>query len=120
MSSTHLVDGHILILLRNGEEYFPRLIAAIDAATRTVYLETYIYAADNCGRQVSQALQRAATRGVRVHLLLDGFGSADLPDKWVDELRGAGVAVFGIGRKSRASTCAATACAVCTASCAGG
>ncbi|CAG9932321.1 cardiolipin synthase ClsB [Candidatus Nitrotoga arctica] len=94
MSSTHLVDGHILILLRNGEEYFPRLIAAIDAATRTVYLETYIYAADNCGRQVSQALQRAAKRGVRVHLLLDGYGSADLPDAWVDELRGAGVEVL--------------------------
>jgi cardiolipin synthase len=28
------------------------------------------------------------------HLLLDGFGSADLPDKWVDELRGAGVKVL--------------------------
>ncbi|MDO9102631.1 MAG: cardiolipin synthase ClsB [Candidatus Nitrotoga sp.] len=94
MSSTHLVDGHILTLLRNGEEYFPRLIAVIDAATRSVYLETYIYAADTCGRLVSQALQRAAKRGVRVHLLLDGYGSADLPDKWVNDLRGAGVEVL--------------------------
>ncbi|RFC37470.1 MAG: cardiolipin synthase [Candidatus Nitrotoga sp. LAW] len=94
MSSTHLVDGHILTLLRNGEEYFPRLIAAIDAATRSVYLETYIYAADACGRLVSQALQRAAKRGVRVHLLLDGYGSADLPDKWVNDLHGAGVEVL--------------------------
>ncbi|CAH1905266.1 Cardiolipin synthase B [Candidatus Nitrotoga sp. HW29] len=94
MSSTHLVDGHILILLRNGEEYFPHLIAAIDAATRTVYLETYIYAADTCGRLVSQALQRAAKRGVRVHLLLDGYGSADLPDQWVNDLREAGVEVL--------------------------
>lgn len=94
MSSTHLVDGHILTLLRNGEEYFPRLVKAIDAATRTVYLETYIYAADTCGRHISQALQRAAKRGVMVHLLLDGFGSADLPDEWVDELRGAGVEVL--------------------------
>ncbi|RFC34340.1 MAG: cardiolipin synthase [Candidatus Nitrotoga sp. MKT] len=94
MSSTHLVDGHILTLLRNGEEYFPRLIAAIEAATRSVYLETYIYAADACGRLVSQALQRAAKRGVRVHLLLDGYGSADLPDRWVNDLRGAGVEVL--------------------------
>jgi len=94
MSSTHLVDGHILMLLRNGEEYFPRLIKAIDAATRTVYLETYIYAADTVGRQISQALQRAAKRGVKAHLLLDGFGSADLPVAWVDELRGAGVVVL--------------------------
>ena len=94
MSSTHLVDGHILMLLRNGEEYFPRLIKAIDAATRTVYLETYIYAADTVGRQISQALQRAAKRGVMAHVLLDGFGSAELPDAWVDELRRAGVEVL--------------------------
>lgn len=94
MSRTHLVDGHILVLLRNGEEYFPRLIAAIDAAVHSVYLETYIYAADTCGRDVSQALQRAAMRGVRTHLLLDGFGSADLPQVWVNELRAAGVEVL--------------------------
>ena len=94
MSRTHFVDGHTLVLLRNGEEYFPRLIAAIDAATRVIYLETYIYAADTSGYQVSQALQRAARRGLMVNLLLDGFGSADLPKKWVDELRGAGVAVL--------------------------
>ncbi len=94
MSSTHLVDGHTLTLLRNGEEYFPRLIAAIDGAGRSVYLETYIYAADATGRKVSDALQRAARRGVVVRLLLDGYGSADLPQAWVDELRAAGVGVL--------------------------
>ena len=94
MSSTHLVDGHSLTLLRNGEEYFPRLVAAIDGAIHYVYLETYIYAADASGRLISDALQRAAMRGVMVHLLLDGFGSAELPFTWVDELRAAGVAVL--------------------------
>ena len=94
MSSTHAVDGHTLTLLRNGEEYFPRLIAAIDGATRSVYLETYIYAADATGRKVSDALQRAARRGVAVHLLLDGYGSSELPQAWVDELRAANVEVF--------------------------
>ena len=94
MSCTHLVDGHTLTLLRNGEEYFPRLIAAIDAASHSVYLETYIFSADNCGHRVSHALQRAARRGVMTHLLLDGFGSAGFPDKWVNELRAAGVEVL--------------------------
>jgi len=59
MSSTHFVDNHVLMLLRNGEEFFPRLIAAIDGATLSVYIETYIYAADESGRLVSLALQRA-------------------------------------------------------------
>lgn len=94
MSNTHYVDGHTLTLLRNGEAYFPRLIAAIDAAIQSVYLETYIFAADTTGRMVSAALQRAAKRGVVVRLLMDGFGSANFPHEWMDELRAAGVGVM--------------------------
>ena len=94
MSSTHLVAGHSLTLLRNGEEYFPRLIAAIDCSTRLVYLETYIYADDSTGNNVSSAMQRAAKRGVKVRLLLDGFGSAGLPTQWANEMRAAGVDVM--------------------------
>lgn len=94
MSSAHFVDNHVLMLLRNGDEFFPRLIAAIDGAILSVYIETYIYAADESGRLVSLALQRAAARGVAVNLLLDGFGTADLPLDWVSEMRAAGVAVL--------------------------
>lgn len=94
MSNAIQVTGHTLRLLRNGEEYFPRLVAAIDAATRSVYLETYIYAADSSGRVVAEALRRAAMRGVAVHLLLDGFGSADFSRVWADELRAAGAEVM--------------------------
>jgi cardiolipin synthase len=94
VTSEHIVDGHTLTLLHNGAEYFPRLIAAIDSATRSVYLETYIYATDATGRQVSDALQRAAQRGVRTHLLLDGYGSSEFPQSWQEELLAAGVEVL--------------------------
>lgn len=94
MNNFHKVDGHSLTLLRNGEEYFPRLISAIERASHSVYLETYIYAADNTGRLISTALQNAAKRGVITHLLLDGFGSAELPESWLVELRSAGVEVL--------------------------
>ncbi len=94
MSSQHLVDGHALTLLHNGGEYFPRLIAAIDSATHSIYLEVYIFAADAAGCLVSEALQHAARRGVKTHLLLDGFGSFDLLLTWVEELRSAGVDVL--------------------------
>ncbi|MBI5659453.1 MAG: cardiolipin synthase ClsB [Nitrosomonadales bacterium] len=94
MNTTSQVDGHTLTLLRNGGEYFPRLISAIDSAALSVYLETYIYAADATGRLVAEALQRAARRGAKVHLLLDGFGSSGLPPVQVDELRAAGVNVL--------------------------
>ena len=94
MSRSHQVAGHALTLLRNGEEYFPRLVSAIESAKNTIYMETYIYAADSTGRLISNALQDAAMRGVTVHLLLDGFGSSDLPQSWVDELRKVGVEVL--------------------------
>jgi cardiolipin synthase A/B len=94
MTHTHLVAGHNLTLLRNGEEYFPRLVAAIDAAQRFVYLETYIYAPDKAGSLLAAAFKRAAARGVVVRVLLDGYGSAALPEQWIDELRSAGVEVL--------------------------
>lgn len=94
MSHAIQVAGHTLHLLRNGEEFFPRLAAAINAATRSVYLETYIYATDSSGRLIADALQKAALRGVAVHLLLDGFGSAEFPAAWVEELRASGVEVM--------------------------
>ncbi len=94
MNSPHLVAGHTLTLLRNGEEYFTRLISAINSARQSIYLETYIYAADATGRLFSTALQDAAKRGVVTRMLLDGFGSADLPESWIEELRSAGVEVL--------------------------
>jgi cardiolipin synthase len=85
------VNGNQLTLLQNGAAYFPLLCSDIDAARRFVHLESYIFAADAAGRMVSQALQRAARRGVGVRVLLDGYGSAGLPQSWLDEFNTAGV-----------------------------
>lgn len=93
MTEVHHVAGNQLMLLQNGSAFFPQLRADIDAAQHSIYLETYIYAADETGRMISDALQRAAARGVEVRVLLDGFGSAELPQYWVDELRMAGIGV---------------------------
>jgi cardiolipin synthase len=93
MTSVHQVAGNDLLLLQDGAEFFPQLCDDIDAAQHSIYLETYIFAADETGRMITAALQRAAARGVVVRVLLDGFGSAELPQHWVDELRMAGIEV---------------------------
>src|SRR3989338_2172320 len=82
MSNQHQVAGNQLALLQNGTAFFPQLCADIDAAQHSIYLETYIFAADATGRMVADALQRAAARGVVVRVLLDGFGSAEVPQHW--------------------------------------
>jgi cardiolipin synthase A/B len=84
------VDGNRLTLLRNGAQYFPALLAALDAARDEAFLESYIYAGDATGQRVIEALERAAARGVRVHLLIDGFGARDFPAPWRKRLRAAG------------------------------
>jgi cardiolipin synthase len=94
MSESIRVGEHTVRLLCRGEEYFPRLIEAVNAAARSVYLETYIYESDTSGRMVMHALMQAAQRGVSVHLLLDGFGAQSLSREWVLEMREAGVQVL--------------------------
>lgn len=91
---TIFTDFNQIELLRNGEEYFPALEAAIDGARYEIYLQTYIYEADQTGYRIGDALKRAVQRGVRVHVLLDGFGCKDLPRLYIEELLETGVEVL--------------------------
>ncbi len=93
MSNIHQVAKNQLMLLKNGAAFFPQLCADIEAAQHSIYLETYIFAADEAGRMVAEALKSAAARGVVVRVMLDGYGSAELPSPWLDELRAAKVEV---------------------------
>ncbi len=86
-------EGNRVELLCGGSEYFPALIAAIDAARREVYLETYIYHEDDTGRRITGTLAAAARRGVTVRLTVDGFGSSNLAPALREALESAGVEV---------------------------
>ena len=86
-----LIGGNRVTLLKNGAEFFPALIAAIDAAVSDVRLETYIFADDAAGQRIADALKRAAQRGVAVRVLVDGVGSWRTPKPFFDELQTAGV-----------------------------
>lgn len=88
------IPDNRLVLLRNGAEYFPALLQAIDGAEFEIHLQTYIYEVDDVGRTVADALKRAAARGVSVCLLLDGFGCKELPLAFTRELQAAGVEVL--------------------------
>jgi cardiolipin synthase A/B len=87
------VSGNHVRLLQSGAEYFPALLAAIDAAHSEIHLETYIFNVDPTAMAVRDALARAARRGVQVRLLIDGMGSRGLSFDWLDALQAAGVIV---------------------------
>lgn len=89
--NSHWVPGNRLTLLENGEGYFPRVFACIAAAEHEVLLETFILFDDPVGRGLQQALLAAAGRGAAVHVLIDGWGSPDLPASFTQPLVDAGV-----------------------------
>ena len=68
-------DGNRIDLLHNGIQYFQVLEREIDAAEGDIFFETYIFETDATGERITQALIRAAKRGVTVCLLVDGYGS---------------------------------------------
>src|SRR5690554_6272000 len=70
-------EGNRIDLLRNGEDCFPALCKSIDEARRMVHLETYIFNLDKTGLLVLEHLQKACERGVKVRVVLDGFGSQE-------------------------------------------
>lgn len=89
----HFVKGNEVELLRNGSEYFPALASAINNAQQEIYIQTYIYASDETGKLIGNALIEAVKRGVKTHLLIDGFGSKELSPIFLKELETGGVNV---------------------------
>lgn len=76
--------------LCTGDEVFPSMLEAIDAAQRSVRLETYTYSAGPLAERFLTAMIHACERGVVVQVLIDGLGSVTLPAAYFDPLRAAG------------------------------
>lgn len=75
MRSITYVANNDVALLESGQQLFPAMIAAIDAARQDILFETYIFAEDEVARGIEAALVRAAERGLKVRVLVDWFGT---------------------------------------------
>ncbi len=99
-STRRWTTGNKVQLLENGEQFFPRVFEAIRQAEREVIVETFILVEDKVGSQLQAALCHAAERGIKVDLMVDGFGSASLTPAFIQAMTAAGVRVrvFDPGR----------------------
>lgn len=92
MRSVSFIGQNDICLLHCGAEYFPALIKAFDEAKSEIYLETYIFAADETAEQVKAALARAAQRGVIVNVITDWVGTGNTQSSILQrEFQAAGV-----------------------------
>ncbi|QIB33626.1 phospholipase D-like domain-containing protein [Ancylobacter pratisalsi] len=86
-----LSTGNAVQLLDSGDETYPQMIAAINAATRHVALSSYIFDNDPIGTAVADALIAAHRRGVAVRVLIDAIGARYSRPSIVGRLREGGV-----------------------------
>lgn len=85
-----LHGGNRVRLLRNGNECYAAMEAAIAAARHHVHLEYYIFAPDRVGTHFLNLLARRASEGVQVRVLVDAVGSFALRGRALQPLLKAG------------------------------
>ncbi|MFF1924106.1 phosphatidylserine/phosphatidylglycerophosphate/cardiolipin synthase family protein [Streptomyces sp. NPDC058221] len=86
-------EGNLLVPLRNGDEIFAAMLGAIRRAEHTVDMMTFVYWRGDIAREFADALAERARAGVRVRLLLDGFGSRLIEKDQLAAMDEAGVQV---------------------------
>jgi cardiolipin synthase len=88
-----LTAGNHIEPLHGGQQAYPAMLAAIDAAQHSVALASYIFDGDGIGGQFVQALQRARARGVQVRVLIDDVYARWTPRSACKALKQGGVPV---------------------------
>lgn len=78
-------------LLRGGKKYFDVLLKLIQNAKESIHIQTYIFAEDETGKLVANALKESVKRGVEIYLLVDGYASQDLSKTFTNQLKTAGI-----------------------------
>ncbi|MDN3526469.1 cardiolipin synthase [Halomonas sabkhae] len=88
-----LTSGNSTRLLVDGRATFDSLFAGIERAEEYIVVQFFIVREDALGRELKQHLQDAAQRDVRVYFLYDEIGCHQLSERYLNDLREAGVLV---------------------------
>ncbi len=87
------VAGHQATLFTAATPMIAAMVADIRSAQRRVWLESYIFANDNAGQAIIQAMADRARAGLDVRLMYDAVGSVTSPRALFRPLREAGAQV---------------------------
>src|SRR5947209_321199 len=69
------VGENFLQLYSYGRHLYDDMLAAIDSAQESIYLESFIWKGDAIGREFKMHLAQKAAQGVDVYVIFDGFGN---------------------------------------------
>jgi cardiolipin synthase len=88
-----ILAGNKVETLRNGDEIFPAMLAAIRAAKHNIDFETYVYWSGQIGWDFANAIAERARAGVQAHVLLDWVGSQRMEPEVLKTMIDAGARV---------------------------
>ncbi|MGN6704029.1 MAG: cardiolipin synthase [Burkholderiaceae bacterium] len=89
-----LIAGNKVDLLFDGPQTLAAMRQAIEGATDSINLETYIFDADEVGRQFADLLIAKQRAGVQVNVIVDAVGTLGTPAAFFDRMRQAGIALL--------------------------
>ena len=90
-SKNSLIAPKSLELVYSGEDYFSRLEAIIRNSQFEIHIQMYLFENDATGKRIITALKEAASRQVKIFILLDGLGSLSFPSEIINELKQSGI-----------------------------
>jgi cardiolipin synthase len=86
-------EGNSLQLLRNGDQIFPSMLAAIREADETIDFLTFVYWKGDIAHDFASALAERARSGVRVRVLIDAIGGRLIDSTLIEHMTDSGVQV---------------------------
>lgn len=78
-------------VLTNGKQTYEAILEQLEGAAHHIHMEYYTIRDDEIGSVFLEVLVRKAKEGVEVRVIYDGIGSLNLSEKYINELRSAGV-----------------------------
>jgi cardiolipin synthase len=69
-----LLPGNRVTILYDGEQTYSAMLQAIEQASQSIDLMSYIFSRDEVGRRFVDALEAASKRGVQVRVMIDAMG----------------------------------------------
>ena len=93
-----LLYGSELTCYTSGTDKFDAFLDEISQAKHHIHLQYYIFADDEIGKKVKEALIAKAKEGVEVRVLYDDVGSWNVKKRFFQEMRNAGIEVHAFLR----------------------
>ena len=74
-----MVGDNQLHIYSYGSDLFDAMLEAIDSAREYIFIESYIWKADEIGEEFKQRLAKKAREGVQVYVIFDEFANLVVP-----------------------------------------